>query len=152
MPTHQPIRCAAMLSLVIATAACAAQPSGPDPDVMRFDGVYRGTQSTEATGPDCAQSSQPVQFRVTNGHVWNHRRSRHHSMEGNVDGAGRVTMQDERGRHQLTGTILDGRFTASETTAPGRSKSSPLQADEAVSCLSRIEAVRSALPEAGPDQ
>lgn len=152
MPTHQPIRRAAMLSLVIATAACAAQPSEPGPDVMRFDGVYRGTQSTDATGLDCAASSRSVQFRVTNGHVWNHRRGRHHNMEGNVDSAGRVTMQDERGHYQLTGIISDGRFTASETTRPGHSKSSPLQEDGALSCLSRIEATRSALPEAGPDQ
>ena len=143
---------AAMLSLALAMSACAARPAAPDPEVVRLDGVYRGTETTEATGADCAGSVRPVQFRVADGHVWNHRHSRHQSMEGNVDGAGRVTMQDESGQRQLSGTISDGRFTASETTAPGHSRSSPLQADEALSCLSRIEATRSAIPESGPVQ
>src|ERR1700712_1734507 len=60
---------AAMLSLALAMSACAARPAAPDPEVVRLDGVYRGTETTEATGADCAGSVRPVQFRVADGHV-----------------------------------------------------------------------------------
>ncbi len=146
------IRRTAILCLLLAMAACATQPTGPDPAVTRFNGIYQGTQTSQATGPDCVAGSRPVQFRVTDGHVWNHRHGRHRRMDGNVDAQGRVTMEDEGGDLQITATIADGRFTGSETTAPAHSKTSPLEADAALSCLSLIEAARSSVQDAGPDR
>lgn len=148
------LRRIALLSLLIAQASCAGgQPSRTGPSVVRFDGVYRGMQtSAPYGGPGCPAVSKAVHFDVAEGRILTDKHNRHRRMEGTVDPDGSVAMQDDRGQRQVFGTILNGRFTASETSPASSRGSSYVRINGATSCTTQIDATRASAPEAAdPD-
>lgn len=148
------LRRIALLSLLAAPAACAGgQPDRTGPSVVRFDGVYRGMQTSALYGgPGCPAFSKAVHFNVAEGRILTHPHNRHRRLEGTVDPDGKVAMEDDRGRRQIFGTILNGRFTATETSPASSRGSSYVQINGATSCTTQIDATRASVPQAGdPD-
>ena len=132
----------------LALSACAA-PSGDTAPDGRMDGAYVGTRSLD---PICGTQTDPIRFDVAGSQISVHARHNHVTLQGTVTADGQIALTDFSGGRHITGTIGNGRLTATElTNGNGNRNRRKVALDELtpVTCLWHFEAVRGA-PAPGP--
>lgn len=129
----------AMASLLL--AGCADSPGSPSVPLTRFDGHYSGTETPDTSNPTCAGAPRPIAFDVVGDSIQLRTQSRY-QMTGNVNPDGSIEMADGSGENEISGTISDGRLSASGSSLPPHGKR--VHAEDALrtACLSAIDAIR----------
>lgn len=130
-----PVRASALvLAAVVVLAPAYVRAAGPS----GFDGTYTGVGAPQWLIRGCGRGETSVTFEVKGGQAWTH----HHHLEGTVDGAGNLTMQDDSGRAQLIGTIRGNAFTGTETVMKSPKKLRGFYDNGETQCTLSVTATR----------
>ncbi|WP_428375136.1 hypothetical protein [Lichenicoccus sp.] len=128
------------LALLLLAAACDPREITVNPALAQFDGLYRGSETSDQVASACGTTGSIIKFEVSDGQVavQTHRHSGR--LLGTVGADGQLVMQNADGSRQLSGAIQDGVLTAVETSS-STSNQDPY-ASAAPPCTSTIRATR----------
>ena len=130
------------ICLALALPGCAAPTGNAGTLDGRMDGAYVGTRTLD---PICGAQTQGIRFDVAGSEISVHARHNHITLQGTVTADGQIALTDFAGGRHITGTISQGRLTATElTSGNGNKRHQKLALDELTptTCLWHFEATR----------